>query len=102
MRTVSADMSRDERVHTAVNAMVSKELGEKESQSLEKLCGATAAWLFDDLGASPNQWLNKDFWLRQSKSLFWTGKAPEMAVTRSGRQIAFFESSNVDLPSYGR
>ncbi len=102
MRTVSADISRDERVHTAVNAMVSKELGEKESQSLEKLCGATAAWLFDDLGASPNQWLNKDFWLRQSKSLFWTGKAPEMAVTRSGRQIAFFESSNVDLPSYGR
>lgn len=102
MRTVSADISRDERVHTAVNAMVSKELGEKESRSLEKLCIATAAWLFDDLGASSNQWLNKDFWLRQSSSLFQTGKAPEMATTRRGRQIAFFEAANYDLPSYGR
>ncbi len=102
MRTVSADISRDERVHTAVNAMVSKELGEKESRSLEKLCVATAAWLFDDLGASSNQWLNKDFWLRQSSSLFQTGKAPEMATTRRGRQIAFFEAANNDLPSYGR
>ena len=100
MRTVSQDISRDERVHTVVNAMVSKELGEKESQSLEKLCAATAAWLFDDLGQSANQWLDKDFWLRQSKSLFWTGKAPEMAVSRHSRTISFFEAPNTSLPSY--
>jgi len=102
MRTVSQDISRDERVHCAINAMVSKELGEKESQSLEKLCAATVAWMFDDLGQSSNQWLNKDFWLRQSKSLFWTGKAPEMAVTKNSRAIAFFESPGTSLPSYGR
>lgn len=100
MRTVSQDISRDERVHTAVNAMVSKELGEEESHSLDKLRAATVAWLFDDLGTSSNQWLDKDFWLRQSRNLFWTGKAPEMATTRRSRAIAFFESANNSLPMY--
>ena len=102
MRTVSADISRDERVHTAIHGMVAKELGEEDSQSLNKLRAATAAWLFERLGKSEVQWLNKEFWLRQSESLFFTGKAPEMAVTRSSRQVAFFESPNYDLPSYGR
>jgi len=100
MRTVSQDISRDERVHTAVNAMVSKELGEEESNSLDKLRAATVAWLFDDLGASSNQWLDKDFWLRQSRNLFWTGKAPEMTATRRSRQIAFFEAPATSLPMY--
>lgn len=102
MRTVSQDISRDERTHTVINAMVSKELGEKESQSLDKLRAATVAWLFDDLGASDNQWLNKDFWMRQSKALFWTGKAPEMATTRSSRCPAFFEAPNTSLPNYSK
>jgi len=100
MRTVSQDISRDERVHTAANAMVSKELGEKESPSLEKLAASTAAWLFSDLGQSSNQWLDKDFWLRQSRSLFWTGKAPEMAASRNSRCIAFFEAPSTSLPMY--
>jgi len=102
MRTVSADISRDERVHTAIHGMVAKELGEEDSQSLNRLRAATAAWLFEDLGPNENRWLDKDFWMRQSESLFFTGKAPEMVDTRRARQIAFFESSNVDLPSYGR
>jgi hypothetical protein len=102
MRTVSADISRDERVHTAVHGMVAKELGEEDSQSLNKLRKATAAWLFDKLGSSSNQWLDKDFWMRQSENLFFTGKAPEMADTRRARSLAFFESANYDLPSYGR
>lgn len=102
MRTVSADISRDERVHTAIHGMVAKELGEEDSQSLNRLRTATAAWLFEDLKANGNRWLDKDFWMRQSEALFFTGKAPEMAETRRSRQIAFFESSNVDLPSYGR
>jgi hypothetical protein len=80
--------------------MVSAELGEKESQSLEKLAAATAAWLFSDLGQSSNQWLDKDFWLRQSKALFWTGKAPEMAVSRNSRSVAFFEAPSTSLPMY--
>jgi hypothetical protein len=80
--------------------MVSKELGEEESQSLDKLRAATVAWLFNDLGTSPNQWLNKDFWLRQSRSLFWTGKAPELSATKNSRAISFFESPNTSLPDY--
>jgi hypothetical protein len=102
MRTVSQDISKDERVHVAVNGMLSKELGEKESQSLDKLRAATAAWMFEKLGSSSNKWLDKDFWLRQSRSLFWTGKAEELAGLRASRAIAFFESSNVSQPSYGR
>lgn len=102
MRTVSQDVSKDERVHVAVNGMLSKELGEKESQSLDKLRGATVAWLFEKLGSSSNKWLDKDFWLRQSHSLFWTGRAQELSSLRASRSIAFFESSNVSLPSYGR
>ena len=101
MRTVSQDISRDERVHTVINQMVSKELGEKESQSLDKLRAGTAAWLFEKLGSSPNKWLNKDFWLRQSQSLFWTGKAEELSSLRASRSIAFFEAANTCLPSYG-
>jgi hypothetical protein len=102
MRTVSADISRDERVHTAINAMVSKELGEEESQSLDKLRAATAAWMFEKLGTSTNKWLNKDFWLRQSKSLFWTGRADELVGLRASRSLAFFEAPNTSLPAYGK
>lgn len=102
MRTVSQDISKDERVHVAVNGMLSKELGEKESQSLDKLRAATAAWMFEKLGSSSNKWLDKDFWLRQSRSLFWTGRAEELAGLRASRQIAFFEAANTCLPSYGR
>lgn len=102
MRTVSADISRDERVHTAIHGMVAKELNQEDSASLNKLRAATAAWLFERLGRSENQWLDKDFWMRQSENLFYTGKAPEMVETRRARQIAFFEAANTDLPSYGR
>jgi hypothetical protein len=102
MRTVSQDISKDERVHTVINHMVSKELGEKETESLDKLRAATAAWMFEKLGSSSNKWLDKDFWLKASHNLFWTGKAPELVSLRASRSIAFFEAANTCLPSYGR
>jgi hypothetical protein len=102
MRTVSQDISKDERVHTVINHMVSKELGEKETESLDKLRAATAAWMFEKLGSSSNKWLDKDFWLKASYNLFWTGKAPELVSLRASRAIAFFEAPNTCLPSYGR
>ena len=101
MRTVSADISRDEQVHCGVHGLVAKELNEKDSESLNKLRAATAAWLFDGLGASEDKWLDKDAWMKRSERLFWEGKAPDMVDSRRSRQIAFFESSNVNLPSYG-
>lgn len=101
MRTVSADISRDEQVHCGVHGLIAKELNEKDSASLDKLRKATVAWLFDDLGASEDKWLDKDAWMERSRRLFWEGKAPDMADSRRSRMISFFESSNVNLPSYG-
>lgn len=101
MRTVSQDISKDEQVHVGVNSLVSKELGEDSSQSINKLRRATALWLFDALGANDNKWLDKDFWLRQSDNLFERGKAEELVESRRSRQIAFFETANYNLPSYG-
>jgi hypothetical protein len=101
MRTVSADISRDEQVHCGVHGLVAKELGEKETESLNKLRIATAGWLFEHLGKSDDQWLDKDAWMKRSERLFWEGKASGMEDSRRSRQIAFFESSNVNLPSYG-
>ena len=43
LRTVSADISRDEQVHVAANSLVCAELGLKPSQSLDKLRKATTA-----------------------------------------------------------
>ena len=101
MRTVSADISRDEQVHCGVHGLIAKELNEKDSASLDKLRKATVAWLFDDLGKSEDKWLDKDAWMERSRRLFWEGKAPDMADSRRSRMISFFESSNVNLPSYG-
>jgi len=101
MRTVSADISRDEQVHCGVHGLIAKELNEKDSASLDKLRKATVAWLFDDLGASEDKWLDKDAWMERSRRLFWEGKAPDMGDSRRSRMISFFESSNVNLPSYG-
>jgi hypothetical protein len=99
IRTVAADISRDEQVHVAVHHMVASELGLKPSSSLNSLRRATVDWVFTHLiGAGQ---LGSDFWLAASDNLYERGKAPELGSTRSARMPAFFEASNVDLPSYG-
>jgi hypothetical protein len=102
IRTVAADISRDEITHVGVHSLVAKELNENAGQSLNKLRRATALWAFDALGMSENKWLNKDFWLKQSDSLFEKGKADGLAETQRSRMPAFFEAANTNLPSYGR
>jgi hypothetical protein len=99
IRTVAADISRDEQVHVAVHHMVASELGLKPSPSLDSLRKATVDWVFTKLVG--NGQLGADFWRAASDSLFERGKAPELSATRSARMPAFFEASNVDLPSYG-
>jgi hypothetical protein len=99
IRTVAADISRDEQVHVAVHHMVASELGLKPSPSLNSLRKATVDWVFQMLTGTDQ--LSKDFWLQASDNLFERGKAPELKATRSARMPAFFEASNVDLPSYG-
>ena len=49
MRTVSADISRDEQIHVATNSLVCKELGLEISPSLDKLRKATINWVMQPL-----------------------------------------------------
>jgi hypothetical protein len=100
LRTVSADISRDEQVHVAANSLVCRELGLTISPSLDRLRKATIAWVMQPLGKSEDKYLDKQFWLDQSDSLMYSGKAEGLLETQRGRMPAFFETSNSDLPSY--
>jgi hypothetical protein len=101
MRTVSADISRDEQVHVATNSLVCRELNLDISPSLDKLRKATINWVMQPLTANdPVKFLDKKFWLDSSDRLMYEGKAPELSFTRSARMPAFFEHSNVNLPQY--
>lgn len=101
MRTVSADISRDEQIHVATNSLVCKELGLEISPSLDKLRKATINWVMQPLGVNTqDRYLDKKFWLDSSDRLMYEGKAPELSATKSARMPAFFEHSNVNLPQY--
>jgi hypothetical protein len=77
-------------------------MGEKYGESLNKLRKMTALWIYDKLGQSSNKYLDKDFWLRQSDSLFLSGKAPELNGTTASVMPSFFECNSLNLPAYGR
>jgi hypothetical protein len=101
LRTVSADISRDEQVHVATNSLVCTELGLNWSPSLDKLRKATINWVIEPLGRNTsNKYLDKKFWLDSSDSLMYQGKAPELSDTRRARMPAFFEHANPNLPQY--
>ena len=101
MRTVSADISRDEQIHVAVNSLAHTELGYNISPSLDKLRKATINWVMQPLGTNTvDRYLDKKFWLESSDRLMYEGKAPQLAETKSARMPAFFEHSNVNLPQY--
>jgi hypothetical protein len=100
LRTVSADISRDEQVHVAANSLVCRELGLTPSPSLDKLRKATINWVMTPLKSSTNKYLDKKFWLDSSDSLMYQGKAPELSDTKRARMPAFFEHANPNLPQY--
>ena len=100
LRTVSADISRDEQVHVATNSLVCRELGLTVSPSLDKLRKATIAWVMQPLKRSTNKYLDKQFWLDQSDSLMYSGKAEGLIETKRARMPAFFEHANPNLPQY--
>jgi len=101
IRTVASDISRDEICHSFCNTKICEEANEKYGESLNKLRKMTALWIYDKLGSSSNKYLDKDFWLRQSDSLFYSGKAPELNATRASSVPAFFETNALNLPNYG-
>ena len=101
LRTVSADISRDEQVHVSTNTLVCTEMGLNYSPSLDKLRKATINWVMEPLGRNPtNKYLDKKFWLDSSDNLMYQGKAPELADTKRARMPAFFEHANPNLPQY--
>jgi hypothetical protein len=100
MRTVSADISRDEQIHVATNSLVCRELGLTVSPSLDKLRKATINWVMQPLGSNADKYLDKKFWLDSSDRLMYEGKAPQLSDTKAARMPAFFEHSNVNLPQY--
>ena len=101
LRTVSADISRDEQIHVATNSLVCHELGLSPSESLDKLRKATINWVLQPLGINTtDKYLDKKFWLDASDRLMYEGKAPEFSDTKRARMPAFFEHSNVNLPKY--
>lgn len=101
IRTTAADISRDEQTHVAIHTMVCSELGLRSTRSLDRLRRATVGWVMESLGRSENKYLDKDFWLSQSDSLYARGKAPGLSDTQRARMPAFFEAANTDLPQYG-
>ena len=101
LRTVSADISRDEQIHVASNTLVCKEMEYTPSSSLDKLRKATISWILQPLGINTtDKYLDKNFWLNASDNLMYQGKAPELSDTKSARMPAFFEHDNQNLPSY--
>ena len=101
LRTVSADISRDEQIHVGTNSLVCAELGLRPSTSLDKLRKATINWVMEPLGTNTyDKYLDKKFWLDASDRLMYEGRAPELISTKTARMPAFFEHSNVNLPQY--
>jgi hypothetical protein len=101
MRTVSADISRDEQIHVACNSLICDELGLKPSASLDKLRKATIQWVLQPLQSkSSDKYLDRDFWSGASDRLMYEGKAPELVETKRARMPAFFEHANQNLPQY--
>ena len=101
LRTVSADISRDEQIHVATNSLVCAELGLTPSPSLDKLRKATINWIVQPLGINTtDKYLDKKFWLDASDQLMYQGKAPQFSDTRAARMPAFFEHANTNLPQY--
>jgi hypothetical protein len=101
LRTVSADISRDEQIHVGCNSLVCHDLELSPSPSLDKLRKATINWILQPLGINTtDRYLDKKFWLDASDRLMYEGKAPEFSETKRARQPAFFEHANTNLPQY--
>ena len=101
LRTVSADISRDEQIHVATNSLVCAELGLSPSPSLDKLRKATINWILQPLGRNTqDKYLDRKFWTDSSDRLMYEGKAPELSDTKKARMPAFFEHANTNLPKY--
>ena len=100
LRTVSADISRDEQIHVATNSLVCHDMGLSWSSSLDKLRKATINWIMEPLGKNTygDKYLSKKFWLDSSDRLMYERQSSRAFGTKSARMPAFFEHSKCQSP----
>lgn len=105
MKTVSADITFDERIHVATNTLLAQHLKLDYSRELNQLRREAVAWVVEPLKPQSvpiayQQYADPQFWLRQSDNLFYTGRAPELADTKKTNVVAFFEVDRRNQPKY--
>lgn len=111
MRNVAAEISGDEIGHVSCNTELEKSLKLSPSAALDKLRKDTINYVVSDLNSSQynpdmysksfkQQYLNKDYWIRQSDMLYAGTKAPELVSTTASRMQSFFEIDRRQLTSY--
>jgi hypothetical protein len=112
MRNVASEISGDEIGHVSANTELEKSLNLSPSNALNQLRKDTINFVVRDLEQPKNynqanhsksfkpQYLNKDYWIRQSDMLYSGTKAPEMISTTASRMLSFFEIDKRQLTSY--
>ena len=84
LRTVSADISRDEQIHVATNSLVCAELGLVPSSSLDKLRKATIHWVLQPLKENhTDKYLAKKILAGCERSVNVSGQSPAVLRHKS-------------------
>ena len=98
LKTLSADISRDEAQHVLVNwAVIDDQAIPYSTSVLNRFRRDVIAWLTSDIKSRD---LGQPFWLEQSDRLIATRKADGLAFTQHGLYMSFFEISNKTMASY--
>ncbi|MBD2169376.1 ferritin-like domain-containing protein [Calothrix membranacea FACHB-236] len=100
LRTIASDISLDETAHVSTHSLVCSDLNIQLTRKLDKVRKEVVAWMVSDLDVPGSKFGNKDFWIRQSDNLMYTGSAKELEDTGRARMPAFFESNSNNLPEY--
>ncbi|BAY23744.1 hypothetical protein NIES2100_35360 [Calothrix sp. NIES-2100] len=100
LRTIASDISLDETAHVATHGLVCADLGISLTKRLDRIRKEVVEWMVSDLNVPVTKYGSKDFWIRQSDNLLYTGVAPELEDTSRARMPAFFESNSQNLPEY--
>ena len=71
---------------------VCRDLGLQVTPELDKLRKATVSWMTQGLiNKSNEKWYDRNFWMDQSDSLLYTGKAEGLIETKRARMPAFLK-----------
>ncbi len=101
LNITQAEISKDERTHVAANTETCRLMGIDSSKKVDRLRRETIAWITEDLVENlNNQYLDRDFWIRQSDSLYKFGKADGFRETKRAQFLAFFETDALETPQY--